>query len=81
MNYVSFLKKKNNIKCEKHLYNLNSKENYIGHIRSLKKATNNGLNLQKVHNIINFNQKECLKPPNKSHAELKNMQRMILKII
>ena len=47
-----FPEKKNNIKCEKHLYNLNSKENYIGHIRSLKKAINNGLNLQKVHNII-----------------------------
>ena len=41
---------------------INSKKNYIIHIRALKQALNHGLILQEVHNVIEFNQEAWLKP-------------------
>ena len=42
---------------EKHVANLKDKTEYVIHIRNLKQALNHGLELQKVHRIIKFNQK------------------------
>ena len=39
-----------------------TKKNYVVHIRALKQASNYGLMLKKVHNVIEFNQKAWLKP-------------------
>ena len=36
---------------------MQDKENYVVHIRSLKQTLNNGLILEKVHRVIQFNQK------------------------
>ena len=41
--------------------NLNDKKNYIGHIDVLKRALDHGLNLRKVHRIIEFEQEAWLK--------------------
>ena len=41
--------------------NLYDKNNYIVHIKSLKQALNLRLVLKKVHNVIQLNQKACLK--------------------
>ena len=39
----------------------NEKEKYVVHIRALKQALNHGLKLNKVHRVIQFNQKAWLK--------------------
>ena len=49
-------------KCNELVCNINDKENYVVHIRALKKALNHGLILQKVHRVIQFNEKAWLKP-------------------
>ena len=43
-------------KCSKLTCTVQNKENYVTHIRALKKALNNGLILKKVHRVIQFNQ-------------------------
>ena len=48
--------------CNKLVCNLYDKKNYVVHIRSLKQALNHGLILEKVHRVIEFNQKAWLKP-------------------
>ena len=48
-------------KCSKLLCNLYDKNNYVGHIKSLKQALNHGLILKKVHRVIQFNQEAWLK--------------------
>ena len=48
-------------KCNKLVCNINDKENYAVHIRTLKQALNHGLILKKVHKGIQFNQKTWLK--------------------
>ena len=35
---------------------------YVAHIRALKQALNHALILKKVHRVIKFNQRPCLKP-------------------
>ena len=50
------------IKCNKVVYNLYDKENYVVHIRMLKQLLNHGLVLKKVNRIIKFNQKTWLNP-------------------
>ena len=47
-------------KYNKPVCNLNDKNNYVVHIRSLKKALNYGLILKKVHSVIKFSQKAWL---------------------
>ena len=49
-------------KCKKLICNLSNKKKYIIHINSLKQALNHGLKLKKIHRVIEFNQKEWLKP-------------------
>ena len=49
-------------KIEKLICSIEDKEKYVMHIKVLKQALNHGLVLKKVHRIIQFNQKEWLKP-------------------
>ena len=42
-------------KCNKLVYTVQDKENYVVHIRALKQALNHGLILKKVHRVIQFN--------------------------
>ena len=44
-------------KCSKLVCTMQDKENYVVHIRALKQTLNNGLILEKVHRVIQFNQK------------------------
>ena len=48
-------------KCTKLTCTIQNKENYVIHIRALKKAINHGLELTKVHRIIEFDQEAWLK--------------------
>ena len=48
-------------KTKKLVCNLHDKKNYVVHIRVLKQALDHGLKLRKVHRVIEFNQKACLK--------------------
>ena len=48
-------------KCIKLVCNLYDKNNYVVHIRNLEQAFNNGLILNKVHGVIEFNQGAWLK--------------------
>ena len=63
-------------KCNKLVCNLYDKNKYFAHIRALKQALNHGLILKKVHRVVQFNQKACLKPyiqkNTKLRAEAKN---------
>ena len=58
-------------KCNKLVYNLYDKNNYVVHIRSLKQALNHGLILKKVHRVIQFNQKAWLKEYTVMNTELR----------
>ena len=49
-------------KCTKLTFTIQNKENYEIHIRALKQAINHGLELTKVHRIIEFDQEAWLKP-------------------
>ena len=49
-------------KCIKLTCTIQNKENYVIHIRALKQAINHGLELTKVHRIIEFDQEAWLKP-------------------
>ena len=58
-------------KCKKLVYNLFNKKKYVTHIISLKQALNHGLKLKKIHRVIEFNQKEWLKPYFDMNTELR----------
>ena len=47
--------------CSKLLCSLYDKNNYVAHIRSLKQALDHWIILNKVHRVIQFNQKTWLK--------------------
>ena len=49
-------------KVEKLICGIEDKEKYVMHIKVLKQALNHGLVLKKVHRVIQFNQKDWLKP-------------------
>ena len=49
-------------KVEKLICSIEDKEKYVMHIKVLKQALNHGLVLKKVHRVIQFNQKDWLKP-------------------
>ena len=49
-------------RCKKLVCSTKDKEKYAVHIRALKQALNHGLKLKKVHRVIQFIQKEWLKP-------------------
>ena len=52
---------------------LRNKKNYVVHIKSLKQAINHGLELKKVHKIIEFNQEAWLKPYIDMNTELRKV--------
>ena len=58
-------------KCKKLVSNLSNKKKYVTHINSLKQALNHGLKLKKIHRVIEFNQKEWLKPYIDMNTELR----------
>ena len=58
-------------KCKKLVCNLFNKKKYVAHINSLKQALNHGLKFKKIHRIIEFNQKEWLKPYIDMNTELR----------
>ena len=60
-------------KCKKLVCNLHIKKKYVVYIKSLKEALNHGLKLKKVHRIIEFNQKACLKPYIEMNTELRKL--------
>ena len=71
---LPFLPKRMKIdKCKKLACNLLNKKEYVVHIKSLKKALNHGLKLKKVHRIIEFNQKACLKQYIDMNTELRKV--------
>ena len=47
------------------------KKNYVANTKTLKHALNHGLKLKKVHRVIQFNQKEWLKPYIDMNTKLK----------
>ena len=58
-------------KCKKLFCNLSNKKKYVIHVNSLKQALNHGLKLKKIHRVIEFNQKEWLKPYIDMNTELR----------
>ena len=58
-------------RCKKLVCNLFNKKKYVTHINSLKQALNHGLKLKKIHRVIEFNQKEWLKPYIDTNTELR----------
>ena len=60
-------------KCKKLVCNLSNKKKYVTHINSLKQALNHGLKLKKIHRVIEFNQKEWLKPYIDMNTELRKV--------
>ena len=57
---LPFLPERN--KVEKLICGIEDKEKYVMHIKVLKQALNHGLVLKKIHRVIQFNQKDWLKP-------------------
>ena len=55
-----------NQEMRKHIYklklNLNEKNKYVAHIRTLQFYLKHGLKLKKIHRATKFEQKEMLKP-------------------
>ena len=60
-------------KCKKLVCNLFNKKKYVAHINVLKQALNHGLKLKKIHRVIEFNQKEWLKPYINMNTELRKV--------
>ena len=59
---LPFLRESKKVKkVEKLICDIEDKKKYVIHIRALKQALNHGLKLKKVHRVIDFNQKACLK--------------------
>ena len=59
--------------CKKLVCNLYDKKKYVVHIKSLKQALNHGLKLNKIHRVIEFNQKAWLKPYLDVNTELRKL--------
>ena len=60
-------------KCKKLVCNLFNKKKYVTHINSLKQVLNHGLKLKKIHRVIEFSQKEWLKPYINMNTELRKL--------
>ena len=58
-------------KCNKLVRNLFNKKKYVVHINPLKQALNHGLQLKKIHRVIEFNQEKWLKPYIDMNTELR----------
>ena len=60
---MPFLPERKNVeKVQKLICNIEDKEKYVIRIRALKQALNHGLKLKKVDRVIQFIQKDWLKP-------------------
>ena len=60
---LPFLPKRKKVeKVEKLICTIEDKGKYVIHKRALKQALNHRLKLKKLHRVIKFNQKACLKP-------------------
>ena len=59
--------------CKKLVRNVFNKKKYVAHINALKQALNHGLKLKKIHRVIEFNQKEWLKPYIDINTELRKV--------
>ena len=71
---LPFLPKRMNInKCKKLVCNLRNKNKYVVDIKSLKQALHHGLELKKIHRIIEFNQEPRLKPYIETNTELRKV--------
>ena len=69
---LPFLPERKNVeKVEKLICSIEDKEKYVIYIRSLKHALNHGLILIKVHRVIQFIQKDRLKPYIDMNTELR----------
>ena len=64
-------------KVEELVANLHEKTEYVVHKRNLKQLLNHGLIRKKVHRVINFNQKACLKPYIDLNIKLRQIARNI----
>ena len=62
-------------KCKKLVCNLFNKKKYVVHINSLKQALNHGLKFKKIHRVLEFNQKEWLKPYIDMNTELRKAEK------
>ena len=72
MKVFPFLPKRKKVeKVEKLICSIEDKEKYVIHIRALKQALNHGLKLKKVHRVIQFIQKDWLKPYIDMNTELR----------
>ena len=60
-------------KCKKLVCNLHDKKRYVLHIRSLKQTLDYKLKLEKIHRVIEFNQKLWLKPYIDMNTELRKI--------
>ena len=69
--YHFYQKEKKFEKVEKLICSIEDKEKYVIHIRALKQALNHGLKLKKVHRVIQFIQKDWLKPYIDMNTELR----------
>ena len=58
-------------KCKKLVCNLFNKKKHVTHINLLKQALNHGLKLKEIRRVIEFNQKEWLKPYIDMNTELR----------
>ena len=71
-NYMPFLSERLKLpKIEKLLTNSYDKNEYVIHIRNLKQTLNHGFILNKLHRVIEFNQKDWLKPYIDMNSELR----------
>ena len=69
---LTFLSERRKVeKVEKLICSIEDKEKYVIHIRALKQALNHGLKLKKVHRVIQFIQKDWLKPYIDMNTELR----------
>ena len=68
-------------KVEKLVCSIEDKEKYVMHIRALKQALNNGLQLKKLHRVIKFQQKLWLKSYIDMNTKLKKKEKVNLKKI
>ena len=69
--YHFYLIKKRLINAKKLICSIYGKEKYVVHIRTLKQALKYGLELEKMHRAIEFNQKASLKPYIDLNTELR----------
>ena len=66
-------------KVEKLIRNLQTKKEYIIHIKDLKQALNDGLAFEKLLRITKFNQKACLKSDIDVNTNPRKKAKLILK--